>query len=189
MPDTAGPGGGGGDAVVAAAGYDAVLGPNGARRLNEWVQAGGTLIGLGSGAVAYLADPKTGLLAISQESAARPVDPAANTSATAAAPTASASVPGKLLAIEQDFEKAIQPDTELPDSLHGVLIRAKVNTEHWVTAGLPDTVSVLASGRAIFTPIKLDKGVNAPRSRGPTNSWPADTSGSKTGNSSPTNRS
>jgi len=42
-----------------------------------------------------------------------------------------------------------------------------VNTEHWVTAGLPDMVTVLASGRAIFTPIKLDKGVNAASFVGP----------------------
>jgi hypothetical protein len=167
LPDTGG-GGGGGERVDAAAGYDTVLGPNGARRLNEWVQAGGTLIGLGGGAVAYLADPRTGLLAISQENAARPADPAAKPAAAAGAPGAPAApVPGKLLATQQDFEKAIQPDTELPDSLHGVLIRAKVNVEHWVTAGLPDTVSVLASGRAIFTPIKLDKGVNAASFVGP----------------------
>ena len=76
-------------------------------------------------------------------------------------------MPGKVLASDQDFDKAILPDAELPDSLHGVLIRAKVNPEQWVTAGLPDTIYVLASGRAIFTPIKLDKGFNAAYFAGP----------------------
>jgi len=47
------------------------------------------------------------------------------------------------------------------------LVRAKVNQEQWVTAGLPDTVNVLASGRAIFTPVKIDKGVNAAYFAGP----------------------
>ncbi len=168
LPDTGG-GGGGGE----AAGYDTVFGANGARRLNDWVQAGGTLIGLGAGAVAYLADPRTALLAISQENAAKPAEPArpAPTApapgAPAQPPAAPARVPGKLFTTDQDFEKAIQADIELPDSLHGVLLRAKVNPEQWVTAGVPDTVSVLASGRAIFTPIKLDKGVNAAYFAGP----------------------
>ncbi len=170
--------------------YESVLGTNGARRLSDWVQAGGTLIGLGSGAVEYLADPRSGLLAISQENVARESSGpasgggrggAAATSATAtpapaaAGPTAPAApattpaarVPGKLLASDQDFDKAILPDAELPDSLHGVLIRAKVNPEQWVSAGLPDTIYVLASGRAIFTPIKLDKGFNAAYFAGP----------------------
>jgi hypothetical protein len=179
LPDTGG-GPGGGE------GYDTVLGANGARRLNDWVAAGGTLIGLGGGAVAYLADPRTGLLAISQENVVRESAPVAATGGgrggatatpgnapaagqtpppTPAAPTAR--VPGKLLTSDQDFDKAIQPDAELPDSLHGVLVRAKVNPEQWVTAGLPDTIYVLASGRAIFTPIKLDKGFNAAYFAGP----------------------
>jgi hypothetical protein len=176
LPDTGG-GPGGGET------YETVLGTNGARRLSDWVQAGGTLIGLGSGAVAYLADPRTGLLAISQENVVREGEPASTgggrggASAASSAPAAtgtapapatpSARVPGKLLATDQDFEKAIQADGELPDSLHGVLIRAKVDPEQWVTAGLPDTIYVLASGRAIFTPIKLDKGFNAVRFAGP----------------------
>jgi hypothetical protein len=179
LPDVGG-GPGGGDT------YDTIFGANGARRLNDWVQAGGTLIGLGSGAVAYLADPRTGLLAISQENVVRESAPAAaaptgggrggtapaatatGTTAPVAAPAAPAArVPGKLLTSDQDFDKAIQPDAELPDSLHGVLVRAKVDPEQWVTAGLPDTIYVMASGRAIFTPIKLDKGFNAAYFAGP----------------------
>ncbi|HEX4595675.1 MAG TPA: peptidase M14, partial [Bryobacteraceae bacterium] len=180
LPDTAG-GPGGGET------YETVFGVNGARRLNDWVAAGGTLIGLGGGAVAYLADPRTGLLAISQENVVHetapaaapsggggrggaPATPAPGTPVPTAAPAAAvpaARVPGKLLTSEQDFDKAIQPDAELPDSLHGVLVRAKVDPEQWVTAGLPDTIYVLASGRAIFTPIKLDKGFNAAYFTGP----------------------
>jgi zinc carboxypeptidase len=183
LPDT------GGGGPLGGGSYDTVLGANGARRLNDWVQAGGTLIGLG-GAVAYLADPRTGLLAISQENVVRESAPSSTGGGrggaatapgggpTGGAPTAAQTpsqapaaptvrVPGKLLTSDQDFDKAIQPDSELPDSLHGVLVRAKVNPEQWVTAGLPDTIYVLASGRAIFTPIKLDKGFNAVYFAGP----------------------
>ncbi len=158
LPDA---GGFGGD------GYDAVLGTNGARRLKDWVQAGGTLIALGGGAVSYLADPKTGLLAITQENAYHDTKPAPAKPETPATP-APARTPGKLISSDAEFEQSIQPETELPDSLHGVLLRAKVSPDHWMTAGVPSTVNVLVSGRAIFTPIKLDKGVNAVWFAGPT---------------------
>jgi hypothetical protein len=91
----------------------------------------------------------------------------ANATGTPAQPVAPQRVPGKLIATPEEFHKAIEAPTELPDSLHGVLIRAKVDPEHWVSAGVPDTVYVLASGRAIFTPIKLDKGFNAAYFAGP----------------------
>jgi len=168
LPDVGGFGGGGN--------YAAVLGPAGTRRLKDWVESGGTLIGLGAGAVAYLADPHTQLLAVSQENLPKPGGeapktgerpagesgtPAAGGAPTGAAAAGDGRVPGKVLASEADFEKAIQPETDVPDSLHGVLLRAKVDPEHWATAGVPDTVNVLVQGRAIFTPIKMDKGVNA----------------------------
>ncbi len=154
-------------------GYDAVLGANAARRLKDWVQAGGTLIGLGSGAVSYLADARSNLLAISQENVARdgtekkPVETSPPVAPNAAATTTPSRIPGKLIASAQEFAKSILPDSELPDSLHGVLVRASVNQDHWVTAGVPETVTVMMTGRAIYTPIKLDKGINAAHFAGP----------------------
>ena len=158
-------------------GYEPALGTAGAKRLKDWVQAGGTLIALGSGAVSYLADARVGMLAISQENlvhenadAKKPATPAPG-APPAAVPAitgpAAARVPGKLYASEQEFAKAIQPDAELPDSLHGVLLRAKVNPDTWATAGVPESVNVLMTGRAIYTPVKLDKGVNAVYFAGP----------------------
>ena len=43
----------------------------------------------------------------------------------------------------------------------GVILRATVDQEQWISAGLPATVYAVVSGRAIYSPIKLDKGVNA----------------------------
>ncbi|HLJ49410.1 MAG TPA: M14 metallopeptidase family protein [Bryobacteraceae bacterium] len=170
LPDAGGFGGGGG--------YAGALGQNGARRLKDWVEAGGTLIGVGPGAVTFLADSRSQLLAISQENLAKPAGetpgagrnqaaPAAAGGGNAAAPPTDGHVPGKLLASDQDFEKAIQPDTDQPDSLHGVLLRAKVYGDHWLTDGVADTVNVLVQGRAIFAPIKMDKGINAVYYAGP----------------------
>ncbi|MBV8818714.1 MAG: hypothetical protein JO022_10195 [Acidobacteriaceae bacterium] len=161
------------------AGYEAVLGNNGAHHLRDWVQSGGTLVALGPGAVAFLADQRVGMLAISQENLVHetaerpatanargtnaPAGPATGATGGSNAPAQqpNARVPGKLITSEQEFTKAIQPDTELPDSLHGVLLKAKVDPENWTTAGIPENVYVLMSGRAIYTPIKLDKGTNA----------------------------
>ena len=169
LPDAGGFGGG--------ESYAGILGANGVRRLKDWVQAGGTLIGVGAGAVSFLADPRAQFLSIAQENQPRSAGsesprPAERTAAAPAAPAGStpapsARVPGKLFATQADFEKAIQPDTDQPDSLHGVLLRAIVDQEHWSTAGAPQTVNVLVQGRSIFTPIKMDKGINAAYYAGP----------------------
>lgn len=146
--------------------YASVLGPEAPRRLKEWVSAGGALVAL-AGAVSYLADPRVGLLAVSQENRPRPTpeakpEPARPTGEAERRPgePAEARVPGKLLATEEDYERAIQPDSELPDQALGVLVRARTDPDHWLAAGAPPTVNALLDGRAIFTPIKLDKGVN-----------------------------
>jgi Zinc carboxypeptidase len=156
------------------AAYADTLGANGVRRLHEWVQSGGTLIGLGS-ALNFMAANQ--MMAIQQENA--PGSQAGGTGggrggrgAAAAAPTAaatpaaegrggSARVPGHLIASEEDFEKTVQPDTQGPSSAHGFLARARVDQEHWITSGVPETVYAMVSGSTIFTPIKEDRGVNA----------------------------
>ncbi len=155
-------------------GYAAAFGADGIRRIKDWVTAGGTLIGLGSGAVSFMADARTGLLSIAQENAARAsraasaTEPpkegeAARTSDATARPqqTTDGRQAGKLIATEEDFNRAVQPDSDLPDVVPGVLVKTKLDEDHWMTAGLDRPVHVLVQGRAIFTPIKLDRGVNA----------------------------
>lgn len=158
------------------AGYGTVLN-SAAARIQQWVREGGVVVGIGS-AVSWLASPQVNLLAIQQEQLAREGAPAAGGArppeaakpaagqapAPAAAPSAAPAagpVPGKLLAKEEDFQKAIEPDTRLPDAVAGVIVRARVDPETWVTAGLPESVNVLVDGRTIFTPIKKDRGTNA----------------------------
>jgi len=149
-------------------GYSQILGPSGARRLKDWVSAGGTLIG---GTLSFLADPRVGLLAISQENLARPGETPKKPEAARPEPgrpePAETRVPGKLLATEADYLKAIQAEAELPDRALGVMVKARLDPDHWITAGLGETVNALVSGRAIYTPIKLDKGVNAAVFLGP----------------------
>jgi hypothetical protein len=140
-------------------GYAGVFGADGIRRLKEWVTQGGTLIALGGGAVSFLADSSTGLLDTAQENLSR--EGKAEVKPSDPKPSPTARTPGKLLTSEEDFNRAIQPDSEPPDEVAGVLLKARVDSEHWMTAGVGKTVYVLVSGRAIFSPVKIDKGVNA----------------------------
>ena len=156
------------------AGYNAALGGS-LDRLKSWVRAGGVIVGIG-GAVNFLASPQAGMLALQQESLARdgapapgaaprpasgPPSAAAAPGAPATAPAPSGPAPGKLFAKQEDYEKAIQSDQEMPDAVAGVLVRAKVDPDLWITAGLPETLNVLVNGRSIYSPIKRDRGLNA----------------------------
>jgi hypothetical protein len=164
LPDTAGS-------------YTTTFGPAGIQRLKAWVADGGTIVGI-SGAVNFLADPAMGLLAIQQEdrygATGAPGSGAggggrggggAAAAAAIATPAPAAAAParvkGSILTAPAEFEKAIQPDTELPETLHGAIAKCRVDPEQWVNAGVPASVYTMVSGRAIFTPIKIDRGVNA----------------------------
>ena len=137
--------------------YVQAMGKAGVQRLKEWVAAGGTLIGI-SEALGFLADKNVALLALAQEDLVREPD---GVKKPEAASKDEARVPGKLLATEGDFAKAILPDRELPDSVPGVLLRARLDSNHWLAAGAAETVTALVQGRGIYAPIKLDKGANA----------------------------
>jgi hypothetical protein len=171
------------------ANYGGVLGDAGIQRIKQWVQSGGTIVALGS-SVGLLTDPRLALLDIAQEnlyheperrpeggrgttpgaagaSAAAPATASADQAAAAAggrgrgAAPAGPRVPGTAIATEADFEKAIRAATELPDSAPGTIVRARTRTDFWLTAGVAETVNAMAEGRAIFSPIKMDKGINA----------------------------
>ncbi len=167
LPDAGGFGGGYGTALNSAA-----------ARIQQWVRDGGVVVGIG-GALQWLSSPQVNLLALQQEQLARegaaapgarpseaakpsaqPPSPPGTGPAAPAAPAAGP-VPGKLLVKEEDFEKAVEPERPLPDAVAGVIVRARVDPETWVTAGLPESVNVLVNGRTIYAPIKRDRGVNA----------------------------
>lgn len=131
------------------------------RRLGDWVtNTGGTLIALDE-AVSSLLDPKEGLLAIQQEDLPKPEKEAKKAAE-------GARTPGTFLATEADYDKAIQPETPRPDTVAGVLVKAQTDPDHWLTAGLQTTVNAMVTGRAVYTPIRIDQGTNAAVFLGPT---------------------
>ncbi|MGA9624121.1 MAG: peptidase M14, partial [Bryobacteraceae bacterium] len=68
---------------------------------------------------------------------------------------------GTLIASDADYEKAIRAATELPDSAPGAIARARIRPDFWLTNGVAESVNAMVEGRAIYTPVKADKGVNA----------------------------
>ncbi len=146
-------------------GYSSTLDSSGMERIKTWVRNGGVLVAI-AGAIADVADPKVDLLTISREYQPREEAKAAE-KAKKEEEKREARVPGRLLATEEDWKKAIEPEKESPDSVSGVLALAKLDPDNWVTAGFAETVNVMVSGGNIYQPIKLDKGVNATVFAGP----------------------
>jgi hypothetical protein len=159
--------------VPDAMGSYSSLSPTAGDRVEQFARSGGVVIGIGAG-LNYLASPAVDLLPIQQEALAKETkdakpatEPARSAMAAAPAPAAPATagprppVPGKILAKEEDYDKAIEPDNPLPSAVAGVLAKAKVDPEYWITAGLSETLHVMVDGRAIFAPLKRNQGVNA----------------------------
>ena len=139
--------------------YAETLGESGVKNLRDWVSKGGVLIGLGS-ASAFLADPDVDLIASRLENAVASDEeqsPAGTNEEEASR------VAGSLLTSEEDYRASIKPVDAAPDSLSGVLLKATVTAEHWLGAGVAPTINVLARGDEIYTPLRLDQGVNVAR--------------------------
>ncbi len=130
-------------------------------RLKEWVNAGGVLVATG-GAVRWLADPETGVLSIRREDAAKPDGEDAN-----GEEEETSTVAGTLITSVDELKAAIAPAKESPDSSAGVLAKALVDEDHWLAAGVKPTLNVLVRGSGIYTPAKLDQGVNVAYFAGP----------------------
>ena len=141
-------------------GYANVLGAGGVRRLKDWVANGGALVALGSGVTSFLASPQTGLLSVARENAV-PAGKSAKSGGVKKAAKPSPRVAGKIIADEGQFKELINAGSNLPDSVSGVLLRAKTDRDHWVTVGVPETVNAIYRGSTIFTPIKMSDGINA----------------------------
>jgi len=140
-------------------GYANTLGEAGADNLRDWVSKGGVLIALGS-ATRFLADAKFDLLSIRRENAVVEEGDEDSESNSGDEEEPEATVAGQNLTSLADYNKSIAPQSAPPDSLAGVLIRADVASEHWLAAGVASSLNVLARGNDIYTPIRLDSGVN-----------------------------
>jgi hypothetical protein len=144
-------------------GYSDILGKKGTSNLKDWVAKGGVLIGLGN-ANRYLADPDVDLLSIRRENAVLEVekDKAKSTGGDGkkGSKTEETTVEGQYLTGPEDYRNSITPEKDGPDSVAGVLVKSNVDPDHWLGAGVAPSLNVLVRGGDIYTPVKMDKGVN-----------------------------
>ena len=141
--------------------YDDVLGDRGTRRIRDWVRTGGTVVGLGSGATAYLADEMTGLLSSTRE------DEADDESESDSDDSSDGSASGRIFNTEEEYLQALNPGDSAPPATQGVLLKAALDPDHWLAAGRDETVHALVSGTSIFSPLKMDEGNNVAVFAGP----------------------
>ncbi len=132
-------------------GYKSTFGATGAENLSEWVSEGGTLIALGTG-MRYVTDPDVNLMSARREYAYREERKEKNED--------QARVDGTLMSGDDDYNAAIEDHDADPDVVPGVMLRANVDKEHWLTAGVADTLNILYRGSDIYTPVTIDKGRN-----------------------------
>jgi hypothetical protein len=133
--------------VLPQGNYGGALGEDAVRRLREWIRGGGTLVTLGE-ASRWAAGEKVNLLETRPELRGGKPD-VEEKDAKPAPPTT-----------PFDYEKAIQPDRERPETTFGAIVRVTLDVEHWLASGTDGEVQAIVEGSRVFTPIKLDKGRN-----------------------------
>lgn len=146
--------------LPAGSAYASALGESGVENLRRWVEAGGVLIGVDD-AMRFLADPAVDLLAVRRENAVVEEDLPEDDS-DEDDEDLKASVEGSYLT-EDSYAAAIVAEDGSPDAVEGVLVRAEVDPDHWLGAGVAESLNVLALGSDIYTPIRRGDGVNVAR--------------------------
>ncbi|MEO1033959.1 MAG: M14 family zinc carboxypeptidase [Pseudomonadota bacterium] len=135
-------------------------GEAGVELLADWVQRGGVLIGLGN-ATRYLADPQNEFLDIRREFAI--ADDEDGNGKNGKDDDEEPLVPAVVIDDVDAYQESIANSERTPDSVGGILARADVDPDHWLAAGVAETLNVLVRGGDIYTPIKLGVGTNVVR--------------------------
>ena len=78
-----------------------------------------------------------------------------------------ATVQGQYLSELEAYENQVVALEDNPYSVSGVLVRADVHPEHWLSAGVAQELNVLVRGVDIYTPIRINDGINVARFQGP----------------------
>jgi hypothetical protein len=149
--------------IMTGAGYKSVLGESGIENLKTWVRQGGVIISLGN-ATRFLADPDVNLLSIRRERAVLQEEVAETENADE---TEESAVDGQYLTSLDQYETQTHALENYPDAVAGVLVRADVDQEHWLSAGVAPVLNVLVRGSDVYTPVRLSDGFNVARFQGP----------------------
>jgi hypothetical protein len=133
--------------VLPQGSYGTTLGDDAVRRIREWVRGGGTLVTLGE-ASRWAAGEKVNLIETRTELRGGKPDVEEKDAKPTPPPQ------------PFDYDKAIQPERERPETIFGAVVRVLLDREHWLSSGTDGEVQAIVEGQRVFTPIKLDKGRN-----------------------------
>lgn len=141
--------------------YSQFVGEDGIERLKDWVDAGGTLVALGN-AVNFLSDAKVDLLDLKQENALSPAEKKPDQSDEKGGDDSKQDrrVPGTEISNDAQYQQATRASEQAPDGAPGAILRARILPNQWLTAGAGETVNAMVVGRAIYSPLRADQGVN-----------------------------
>ncbi len=141
------------DVIVFPSGdYSSVVNRGLLDRLQQWMRDGGTLVTLGE-STRWATREHVGLLATTSERRGG---------------RAEGTEPPQRGTPEQPIEylDAIVPTDEAPEPVPGAILRASLDTEHWLAAGTDGEIGVFAESGRVFSPITLDRGQNVGRFAG-----------------------
>ncbi len=136
--------------------YDVIVFPSGrygdavsrglVDRLKTWMREGGTLITMAE-STRWATEDGVGLLGTTAERKG---------GRAAGSPPPPKKTPDQPI----DYLDQIVPPDEAPESVPGAILRAVLDTDHWLSAGLGDEIGVMVQGSRVFTPLTLDVGEN-----------------------------
>jgi hypothetical protein len=134
-------------------GYTGLVGEETIKALTAWVKGGGVLVAVGSGAE-FLCGEKVSLLASSVETIGGPQAKGGEAAKTEEKKPAAAAQPF-------DYDTFVRPEGERPPTVPGAILKVDLDPDHPLAAGFPGgSLGVLINSNRIFSPLKLDRGVN-----------------------------
>ncbi len=127
--------------------YSGMVGTGLVSRLEDWMRDGGTLITMANSSVWAT---RAGLLdAVTERRGGRATGDDPDDPGTPEQPI--------------DYLDAIVPGDESPESVAGGILRAILDTTHWLASGTDGEIGVLVEGNRVFRPLTLDVGTNVGR--------------------------
>ena len=72
-------------------------------------------------------------------------------------------VPASTIDSEDEYQALLAESATRPDYIPGVIARGKRDADHYLSAGVADTLYMVVSGSDVYTPLKQGQGANVVR--------------------------